>query len=395
MNALEWRATGGLAAIYAARMLGLFMILPVFALYAQDLPAATPFQVGLALGIYGLTQALLQIPFGMASDRVGRKPMIVFGLLVFAAGSALAAAADNIHWIIAGRALQGAGAIAAVTNALLADLTRERQRTTAMLVLGIGIGASFTLALMLGPVLDRWIGVPGIFGLTVVLALACIPLVIWVVPPAPATRAAHAGILRDVRRVVADGQLLRLDAGIFILHAILTALFVVVPVTLADDLGVAKGHHWMIYLPVMLGSLALTVPLMRLAEGRGHTRAVFLGAVALLAIAAAALIWGQGSVVGMVAALLAFFGAFNLLEATLPSLVSRVCDTSVRGAGLGVYSASQFFGAFVGGAAGGLTFQHLGATGVFGGSALLAVIWLIVAWGLRPPVAQQLPAGAD
>ncbi|MDT0617620.1 MFS transporter [Salinisphaera sp. P385] len=395
MNALEWRATGGLAAIYAARMLGLFMILPVFALYAQDLPTATPFQVGLALGIYGLTQALLQIPFGMASDRVGRKPMIVFGLLVFAAGSALAAVADNIHWIIAGRALQGAGAIAAVTNALLADLTRERQRTTAMLVLGIGIGASFTLALMLGPVLDRWIGVPGIFGLTVVLALACIPLVIWVVPPAPAKRAAHAGILRDIRRVVADGQLLRLDAGIFILHAILTALFVVVPVTLADDLGVAKGHHWMIYLPVMLGSLALTMPLMRLAEGRGHTRAVFLGAVALLAMAAAALIWGQGSVAGMVAALLAFFGAFNLLEATLPSLVSRVCDTSVRGAGLGVYSASQFFGAFVGGAAGGLTFQHLGATGVFGGSALLAVIWLIVAWGLRPPVAQQLPAGAD
>ena len=214
MNALEWRATGGLASIYAVRMLGLFMILPVFALYAQDLPSATPFQVGLALGIYGLTQALLQIPFGMASDRVGRKPMIVFGLLVFAAGSALAAAADTIHWIIAGRALQGAGAIAAVTNALLADLTRERQRTTAMLVLGIGIGASFTLALMLGPVLDRWIGVPGIFGLTVVLALACIPLVIWVVPPAPAKRAAHAGILRDIRRVVADGQLLRLDAGI-------------------------------------------------------------------------------------------------------------------------------------------------------------------------------------
>lgn len=395
MNALEWRATGGLASVYAARMLGLFMILPVFALYAQDLPSATPFQVGLALGIYGLTQALLQIPFGMASDRVGRKPMIVFGLLVFAAGSALAAAADTIHWIIAGRALQGAGAIAAVTNALLADLTRERQRTTAMLVLGIGIGASFTLALMLGPVLDRWIGVPGIFGLTVVLALACIPLVIWVVPPAPAKRAAHAGILRDIRRVVADGQLLRLDAGIFILHAILTALFVAVPVTLADDLGLAKGHHWMIYLPVMLGSLALTMPLIRLAEGRGHTRAVFLGAVSLLAMAAAALIWGQNSVAGMVTALLAFFGAFNLLEATLPSLVSRVCDTSVRGAGLGVYSASQFFGAFVGGAAGGLTFQYLGATGVFGGSALLAVIWLAVAWGLRPPVAQQLPAGAD
>lgn len=393
MNGPEWRATISLAAVYAVRMLGLFMILPVFALYAHDLPSATPVQIGLALGVYGLTQALLQLPFGVASDRFGRKPVIVLGLLIFAGGSVVAAAADTIHWIIIGRALQGAGAIGAVTNALLADLTRDRQRTQAMLVLGIGIGLSFTLALMLGPVLAGWVGVPGLFALTALLALVCIPLLLWVVPRPPPPAAAHSGIRADIGTVLADRQLLRLDAGIFILHAILTALFVALPGVLAQELGLEEARHWLVYLPVMLGSLALTLPLIQLAERRGLVKPVFLAAVAMLAVALAALVWAQASLAGVVVALFIFFGAFNLLEATLPSLVSRVCRSNLRGAGLGVYSSSQFLGAFFGGLAGGLGYQLGGASAVFIGAAVLALLWLSIAWGLQPPVARHLATG--
>lgn len=395
MNTREWRATASLAGLYTVRMLGLFMVLPVLALYARELSDTTPLRIGLALGIYGLSQALLQIPFGIASDRWGRKPVIVVGLVIFAAGSLLASTASDIDWIIVGRALQGSGAIAAATNALLADLTREAERTKAMLVLGVGIGASFMLALMLGPVLDGWIGVPGIFLVTTVLALTCIPLLIWGVPAAPAPRAAHAGIGRDMRRVLVDRQLLRLDAGIFLLHAMLTALFVSVPVVLDGRLGVPESHHWMVYLPVMLASLVLTLPLMHLAERRGHLKAVFVSAIAVLAAANLSLIWLESALAGMVVALFAFFGAFNLLEATLPSLVSRLCPQHLRGAGMGVYSASQFLGAFVGGALGGIASQYAGGPGVFASCALLAIIWLVIAAGLRPPVARAAAAGAD
>lgn len=395
MNAFEWRATGGLAAVYAVRMLGLFMILPVFALYARGLPGVTPFEIGLALGAYGLTQALLQIPFGLLSDRWGRKPLIIAGLLIFAGGSALAAGADSIGWIIAGRALQGAGAIAAVASALLADLTREAKRTVAMLVLGVGIGVSFTAAMVLGPVLAKWVGVPGIFALTALLAVACIPLVLWVVPAAPAPARAHRGVFRNMAAVLADRQLLRLDAGVFILHAILTALFVALPLTLADDLAVDRADHWLIYLPVMLASVALSLPLIQVGERRGHSKALFVAAVAVLAMAAGGLVWAQQGLVGVVLGLFAFFVAFNVLEASLPSLVSRVCPYQLRGAGMGVYSSSQFLGAFFGGALGGLAYQWAGATGVFAGAAVAALAWLVIAAGLRAPVARGVPAEAD
>lgn len=395
MNAGELRATGSLAGLYAVRMLGLFMVLPVLALYTRHLPDATPLRTGLALGIYGLTQALLQIPFGIASDRWGRKPVILAGLAIFAAGSLVAALASDVNWVIAGRALQGGGAIAAAINALLADLTREAERTKAMLVLGIGIGASFMLALMLGPVLDGVIGVPGIFMLTTVLALVCVPVLIWAVPSAPPPRAAHANIWRDMRRVLGDRQLLRLDAGIFLLHAMLTALFVSVPVVLDGRLGVPKVQHWMVYLPVMLASLVLTLPLMHLAERRARLKEVFLTAVAVLAVANLSLIWLETTLAGLVVALFAFFGAFNLLEATLPSLISRFCPEHLRGAGMGVYSASQFLGAFCGGLLGGIASRYAGAVGVFGVCAGLATVWLVIAAGLRAPVARSQTAGAD
>jgi MFS family permease len=388
MNVLEWRATGGLAAVYAARMLGLFMILPVFALFARDLVDATPVRVGLALGVYGLTQAALQIPFGVASDRIGRKPVIVFGLLLFAAGSLLAAVSRDLDWIIAGRALQGSGAIAAASNALLADLTRAECRTQAMLVVGIAIGAAFTGALILGPVLGAWIGVPGIFAVTALLALACIPLVWFVVPrPAAGRGRTHAGIGGDLRAVLAAPQLLRLDLGVFILHACLTAIFLAVPAALSDRAGLPVGDHWRVYLPVMLASLALTLPLMHLAERRGHLRRVFLFAVTLLAAAVLLMTWAQDALWSLIAVLLLFFGAFNLLEASLPSLLSRLCDPALRGAGMGVFSSCQFLGAFAGGVLGGVAQSCFGNTGIFLGAAALCLGWLLVAAGLRPPVA--------
>lgn len=396
MNSIEWRAAGGLAAVYAVRMLGLFMILPVFALFARDLADATPLRVGLALGIYGLTQAALQIPFGIASDRLGRKPVIVAGLLLFAAGSLLAAISRDLDWIIAGRALQGSGAIAAVSNALLADLTRVERRTQAMLVVGIAIGGAFTGAMILGPVLDAWIGVPGIFAVTAVLALACIPLVWFVVPrPAAGERRAHAGAGRDMRVVLASPQLLRLNLGVFILHACLTAIFLAVPAALSDRGGLPAAEHWRVYLPVMLASLALTLPLMHLAERRGYLKQVFMFAVAMLAVAVAAMTWAQNALWPLVAALLLFFGAFNLLEASLPSLLSRLCDPALRGAGMGAFSSCQFLGAFAGGVLGGIAQDRFGNAGVFLGAAALCLGWLLFAAGLQAPVARQGAAEAD
>lgn len=394
MNGREWRATGGLSGLYTVRMLGLFMILPVFSLYARELPGATPLGIGLALGVYGLTQALLQIPFGIASDRWGRKPVIIFGLLVFAAGSLVAAMASNLEWIIVGRALQGSGAIAAATNALLADLTRDSERTKAMLVLGIGIGASFMLALMLGPVLETIIGVPGIFAMTAIMALFCIPLLLFVVPSAPTPQAAHVGIGRDLKVVLSNPQLLRLDAGIFILHAILTGLFLALPGVLQDKVGLPEARHWALYLPVMLGSLLLTMPMIHLAERRGHLKAIFMCAIAMLALSNAALLLTP-TLTSIAITLFGFFAAFNLLEATLPSLISRVCPQTLRGAGMGMYSSSQFMGAFAGGSLGGVAAQNLGPHGVFAGSACLAIIWLFLASGLKPPVASRGATEAD
>ncbi|WP_078121400.1 MFS transporter [Thiosocius teredinicola] len=386
MTAGERRATLGLAGVYGFRMLGLFLILPVFALFAEGLEGATPFLTGLAVGIYGLTQAALQIPFGLLSDRIGRKPVIFGGLLLFAVGSTIAAQAHDVWWVIFGRAVQGSGAIAAAVMALAADLTREENRTKAMATIGMTIGASFMIAMMAGPVLARMIGVSGIFWVTAVLALLGIAVVALVVPT-PARSSVHRDaetVPAMFNRVLRNADLLRLDFGIFALHLILTALFLAVPIVLRD-LGLAPVHHAALYLPVMLGSIAAMVPFVIIAERRGLMKQVFLGAVACLTLALLLLGATSGHFWAFVAALVLFFSAFNLLEATLPSIVSKVAPVDAKGTAMGVYSTSQFGGAFVGGAVGGWVHQQFGLTGVFFAAATVGVLWLLVAIGMRKP----------
>ncbi len=387
MSAVESRAAISLAGIFSFRMLGLFLILPVFALYAQELADVTPIMVGLAIGAYGLTQALLQVPFGLLSDRIGRKPVIIAGLLIFALGSVVAANAESIWGVIIGRALQGSGAIAAAVMALLADLTREEHRTKAMAVIGMSIGLAFTLSLILGPLLNTWIGVPGIFWLTAMLALVGIAITLLVVPD-PKSHQTHrdAGTaLGQVGKVLRMPELLRLDLGILVLHMVLTALFLVVPLALRDDVGLVAADHWKVYLPVMLASLAVMVPFVVIAEKRRQMKRVFVGAIATLFFALVAFaLWGD-SLWGIVIALWVFFVAFNLLEATLPSLISKVAPAASKGTAMGVYSTSQFFGAFIGGVVGGWVQSYYGMPGVFWFSALAALLWCGVAWGMAPP----------
>lgn len=390
LTPVEKRATIGLASIFGLRMLGMFLILPVFALYAPSLPGGDDhFLVGMALGAYGLTQGLLQLPFGMLSDRIGRKKVIVFGLVVFAIGSFVAAFATNIYWVIAGRVIQGAGAISAAVTAMLADLTREEHRTKAMAVIGMSIGLTFAVSLVLGPVLDRAIGVPGIFALTGVLAL----LAIWVVKayiPDPGESHFHADAeaspasLKDVLR---DPQLLRLDYGIFALHAAQMAMFVAVPVMLAEGAGLHKDHHWQVYLPVLLLSFVLMAPAIIYGEKRDKLKPVFVGSVALMLAAQMSLMSVQASTWGLAGALLAYFVAFNLLEASLPSLISKLAPASAKGTAMGVYNTAQALGLFAGGAAGGWLARQYGFDAVFAFCGVLMGVWLVLALGMRTPPA--------
>lgn len=387
MTPLERRATFSLAGIFMMRMLGLFLILPVFAVYAEHLPGATPFMIGLALGAYGLTQSVLQIPFGMASDRFGRKPVIVVGLLVFIAGSIIAANAKSLELIVVGRALQGAGAIAAAVLAMVADLTRERQRTKAMALIGVSIGASFILSLLLGPVINSWIGIPGIFWLTAVLAALGILVLLTLVPtPVRARRrTGEQSLTTQFRTVLTRPELLRLDFGIFVLHSVLTAVFVVVPLSLVHKAGFPVDHHWQLYLPVMLAGVAIMVPFLLFSDRQGALRPVFVGAVGFLSLSQAIFYVGAGRFWWIAAGLVLFFGAFNLLEATLPSLISKTAPVESKGTAIGVYNSFEFFGAFVGGAMGGWFYGKFGANGVFMMSFALISAWVLVAWGMREP----------
>jgi len=394
MTALERRSVGALALLYCFRMLGLFMVLPLLALYAADLPGATPALVGLALGVYGLTQALLQVPLGWLSDRVGRKAVIVTGLLVFALGSAIAATADSITGIILGRILQGAGAIASTVMALVSDLTREEQRTKAMAVVGISIGASFMLALVLGPAVAALGGLPTVFWFTALLALSGVGILLGLVPtPAAAgAPAAFASPARAFRASFASPRLRRLNMGVFVLHFVLTASFLVVPRLLEQSLGIDRGRHWMVYLPVLLLSLAGMVPLMMMAERLGRLRQAFLLAIALVAAAVAAIDLLSASPL-LYGALWLFFSGFNYLEATLPSLLSKAVDIGGRGAAMGVYSTCQFLGAFAGGGGGGWLLQHVGPDALTGACLLLAAAWGLVVMWAPAPVATARGAG--
>jgi MFS family permease len=389
MTRAEKRATSGLAAIFGLRMLGMFLILPVFALYAEHLPGGDNHTlVGLALGMYGLTQALLMIPFGMASDRIGRKKVIIFGLVVFALGSFVAASAPDIYWTIFGRALQGAGAISAAVTAMLADLTREEHRTKAMALIGSTIGITFAVSLVAGPALNHMIGVPGIFALTGILTLAAILVVkMWVPDPASshfhADAQANPARLKDVLR---NGQLLRLDFGIFSLHAAQMAMFVVVPVALKNS-GLAADHHWMVYLSVLLGSFVLMVPAIIYGEKRGKMKPVFIGAVTLMLLAQLGLAFGIEHFWGIVWALFFYFVAFNLLEASLPSLISKLAPASAKGTAMGVYNTAQALGLFFGGVFGGWLAQNVGFHAVFMFCVVLMAVWLVASLSMTPPPA--------
>ncbi len=373
-----------MASIYGLRMFGMFIVLPVLALYAETLPGGRAHAlVGLALGAYGLTQAILQVPFGWASDRWGRKPVIATGLVIFAIGSFIAAWAPDIWWTIAGRSVQGAGAISAAAIALTADLTRSEVRTRAMAVIGMTIGATFAISLIAGPVLTAVIGVPGIFILTGLLALGAIILLQRAVPEpeAPKPRSDSAG---QWRRVLTDPQLLRLNYGIFALHASLMALFVQVPFMLRDN-GVPSVQHWLVYLPVLVGSVLLMWPAMMRADQPGKGKPVFMGAVAVLFAGQLLFALAGHSLTVTVVALLVFFAAFNLLEATLPSMISKFAPADLKGTATGVYSAIQFLGAFVGAAVGGWLSQQYGPGAVFAFCLALTALWLAVSTTMSAP----------
>ncbi|MDP3672937.1 MAG: MFS transporter [Telluria sp.] len=389
MTATERRASGSLAAIFAARMLGLFLVLPVFALEAARYPGGDdPTMIGMAMGIYGLTQGILQIPFGLASDRFGRKRVIILGLVVFAAGSFLAAAAPTLGWLIVGRSLQGAGAVSAAVTALLADQTRDEVRTKAMALVGASIGLMFALSLVAAPLLAAKIGLAGLFWVTGGLALACIAIVAWWTPPEPVQ---HKNVPRGrLADVLADAGLLRLDVGVFVLHAVQLAMWVAIPALLVQA-GLAKADHWHVYLPAVLASFVVMSATLFPLERRGYLRAVFLGAVALVALVQVGLLLvaGQPSVWALAVLLFVFFCGFNVLEASQPSMASRIAPPHARGAALGVYNTLQSLGFFAGGAVGGWLTKSVGAQGLFAACAGLMLVWLVVAWPMRAPRARK------
>ncbi len=395
MSRDEKRAGMALASIFALRMLGLFLILPVFAIHAQTIPGGDDLTlVGIALGAYGLTQAMFQIPFGMASDAFGRKRVIVVGLLLFAAGSAMAALAPDIWWTIAGRVLQGAGAISAAVTALAADLTREQHRTKVMALIGSSIGLVFACSLVAAPALYALIGMAGIFWMTAVLAVAAIGLVTHVVPPAPPL---PQGPKPPFRQVLLNTSLLRLNFGIFTLHMVQMAMFVVVPGLLISYGGLPLASHWKVYLPAVLASFVIMVPAIIFAEKRNKVQPVFVLAIGLLLATLLAMWLGSGSFMVVAGGLLSFFVAFNVLEAMLPSLISRVAPPSAKGAALGVYNTTQALGVFTGAAMGGWLLKNFDAGSVFLGGAMMAALWLAAAAtmapvALRRPVATAPPA---
>ncbi|MDZ4097813.1 MAG: MFS transporter [Methylophilaceae bacterium] len=390
MSPLEVRASLSLASIYGLRMLGMFLILPIFSIYAETLPGGeSHLLIGLALGAYGLTQAMFQLPFGMASDRFGRKRMIYIGLVLFVIGSLVAAFANDLFTIIFGRAIQGAGAVSAVVTALVADLTREEHRTKAMAMIGGTIGVTFAMSLILGPALNQWIGIPGIFLLTGILAALAILDVKYLVPDPVVSRfhsdaEASPSKLKDVLK---DMQLMRLNFGIFALHAAQMAMFVVVPFAIKGTSGMSENDHWMIYLPIMVISFALMVPAIIYGEKKAKLKLVFVGAIAIML--AAQLLFASSIDVfwGIIISLSAYFVAFNILEATLPSIISKLAPAASKGTAIGVYNTAQSLGVFVGGALGGVLSHLYGFNAVFIFCSVLMALWLIAALSMKTPPA--------
>ena len=384
MTSTERRASFSLAAILALRMLGLFMILPVFALYANQLHNATPALIGLAMGIYGLTQGLFQIPFGMLSDHIGRRKIIALGLVIFILGSIICALSDSIFHMIIGRALQGVGAVGSTIIAMVADLTRAEQRTKAMAISGMTIGASFALAMILGPLFANWIN---LFWLATLFgAIAIVLLYSWV--PTPTKPIWHADAEPEVTQfgtLLKEPELLRLNVGIFILHAVLTASFVILPLSLQNLAGLQGNQQWMMYLPTLIIAFLLSIPFIILAEKQKRQKTYFLGAIATLGCAELLLWIFANNLLISAVSLLLFFAAFSLLEAFLPSLISRSAPPSRKGTALGIYSCFQFLGIFVGGSLGGWLFGAFGLTNVYLFCVVLIGLWFVIAFSMKKP----------
>lgn len=391
MTRAEIQSTTSLASIFALRMLGLFLILPVFAIHAKTLPGGdSAFLVGLAMGIYGLTQSFGQIPFGAASDKYGRKPVIIIGLILFALGSFIAAAADSMLWMIIGRAVQGAGAISAAVTAFIADSTREEHRTKAMAMVGGSIGLTFAFSLVAAPLLYKAVGMGGIFALTGILSVLAILVVLYLVPAAPALPAKRV----PFSAVLRNGELMRLNYGVFALHLMQMAMFVVVPPALVQYLDLPVAEHWKIYLPVVLASFIVMLPPIFIGEKRGKMKQVFVGAIALLLCVQLGMWQFLTEPVALIGLLFAFFIAFNIMEASLPSLVSRIAPPAAKGAALGVYNTLQALGLFCGGALGGWLKQVAGPNSVFILGAILTVGWLIIASNMQNLPRRSQPQAA-
>lgn len=387
MTPTERRASIALAGIFTLRMLGLFMIFPIFSLDAHHYSGNTAMLTGLAIGIYGLTQALFQIPFGRLSDRVGRKKVIIAGLLIFAAGSAVAASADSIWGVIGGRALQGFGAIASAVLALTADLTREEQRTKAMAIIGISIGMAFALAMVAGPAARPLIGLSGLFWLTGAMAIVGIGVLLYYVPTPIQVRFHRdtEAVPTQFGHILRDTQLLRLDLGILILHLMMTAIFVALPLVLRDHAGFASNDHWKVYLLVLAAALVFMAPLVMYADRHNSIKQVFQISVVLLLLSQVGLFAFLDTGWLVVPCMILYFTGFTVLEASLPSLVSRLAPSELKGTALGAYSTAQYLGAFLGGVAGGWLYGNLGLSAVFGVCAGLCVLWLLVSAGMRNP----------
>lgn len=384
MTRNEIQAVFALGGIFACRMLGLFMVLPVFSLYAQHLPDATPLLIGLALGGYGLTQALFQLPFGMWSDIVDRKKVITVGLVIFALGSCVAGFSHSIYGILCGRALQGVGAIGSTIIALSADLTAPHDRPKAMGIIGATIGLSFVLALILGPLLSHWLSVPGLFLLTGVMTLLSLIILWCCVPNSQGTHSDHSiapANTKTIKNLLANGALLRLNASILISHAILTALFVALPLRLSRQLGLAGAQQWQLYLPVFLIAALIIGGLLRRLRATAQQARYFRVCVGLITLSLLAFCWQAQSLWSIGLCLGVFFIAFTLLEALLPAMVSTLAPSTLRGTAIGIYSSCQFFGIFCGGLLGGWLLGHYQVAGVFIGLFSLSLVWLMISWG--------------
>ena len=388
MNKLEQRTAASLAAVYSVRMLGLFMILPVLPLYAKSQESLTPLLIGFAIAIYGLMQASLQIPLGLLSDKIGRKPVILGGLLVFVVGSLVAAmAGDNFYLLIIGRAIQGMGAIASATMALAADLTREEHRAKVMATIGMTIGIAFAVAMVVGPIIDANLGISGIFWITALLAIAGILLIIFVVPTPAIIEKTETGIISNyLQPILQNNSLLKVNFSVFILHLIMTANFTIIPLILRDDLGMESISHWKVYLPILLIAFILSVPQIIIAEKYRKMKPLFL--IAIMTIAGSQLILGfwHDSFYLMIFALLIFFIGFSFLEAILPSLVAKYTKPNTKGTAMGVFSTAQFAGIFSGGMLGGWIGTEFGESSVLLLGAVLSVVWLWVIIRLKMPV---------